>query len=223
MSVTGFNETLQKLYNVGKAHQDEEIGFQDKNGTDYSSCESEKGDFSSAINIITTFEKDIGTEFGNYKEGLVKAITGMTRIEAFLFLQEVLNRLDTADGNKDSQIQTTDEKDMQYLFDKTGLGYAYAQKYGEPDRPEGTSVWATEGNLKEAAQHFKKDGNMDSEHINLLQDAQKPFFFRPTEKSPLYGAYQVRKEVIDEFNDNVPTVREILASHVKGVLNILKD
>lgn len=79
-----YDSGLQKLYDEGKAKQDEEINYAD-------ACE-----------II----QESGVSLAQYNDEVCASIVGMTRIEAFMFLNEFFSRLDEADGTADGFINT---------------------------------------------------------------------------------------------------------------------
>ncbi|MFT6071973.1 MAG: hypothetical protein ACJARD_001614 [Alphaproteobacteria bacterium] len=95
-----------------------------------------------------------GVEFGDYKIILTDAIIGMTQIEAFIYLNQVLKYLDEADGNFDGKINTGDNS-----FEEFMLSSAFLKNHT-----------AIQKKLMDVAQEFKKDNNpTDIEYIAYIE------------------------------------------------------
>ncbi len=128
-----YKSKLQSLYDAGKQTQDQELSADD------------------AGNVIN----DLGLDLGGYENGFKDAVTGMTKIEAFQFLNEILSRTDENDGTYDEQISGDFSKAMGAI----GLG---------------TSKEDINQKLILSADVFKEDDDpTDAENIEFLKSAQE--------------------------------------------------
>jgi hypothetical protein len=76
---------------------------------------------SEAIQIIMS----LGIDFGDYKDYLVLAIKDMTRIEAFIYLINIISAMDVHDGGTDdnNDFKLNSSTDITSIFTNMNLGY----------------------------------------------------------------------------------------------------
>ncbi len=93
---------LQKLYTEGKTSQGQELTKPEAN------------------DIIN----NLGVNFGQYRNAIANAIKGMTRIEAYSYLFNLISSMDKHDGGKDNDgdFRLEGQKSITSVFKDMGLG-----------------------------------------------------------------------------------------------------
>jgi hypothetical protein len=133
---------LQILYDNGKNNQDKDLTATQAN------------------DIIT----NLGIDFGNYTTTLETAITGMTRIEAFLYLMNLISSMDAKDGASDdsSDYKLDKSANLTSIFNSMGLGDA--KKCPKENRAQ------IEESLKKiGTQVYKDDKDIDATDKELIE------------------------------------------------------
>jgi hypothetical protein len=119
--------------------------------------------------------QELGIEFGDYTATLTEALEGMTEIEAFIYLNQVLSELDLADGDFDGVIDTSENTFEELMLKSVFSG---SQVGGDEIQPDAAAVAASKSaiqtKLMESAEAFKQDNNpTDLEYIEQIEGSVK--------------------------------------------------
>ncbi|MFT6083660.1 MAG: hypothetical protein ACJA1M_000544 [Alphaproteobacteria bacterium] len=162
-----YTDTLDAFYqNASQEAKQSEAGY------------SQEVDKKRAKSII----KELNIEFGDYKDIFIDAIIGMTEIEAFIYLNQVLSELDAADGIFDGVIDLGEDEGKGKgkgkggdAFEDLMLKSVFAdntseKSEGKKGKQSDDEHDAIQEKLMAAAEIFKQDDNpTDTEYIDRIE------------------------------------------------------
>ena len=187
-----YDGELQRIYNYGKENQNEPL----------------------TPTLASQAIKSLGIDFGAYEGILTQAITGMTGIEAYLYLLEVLKAIDTKDGQTDREINTP-TNNFKDAFATAGLGNTQRK---------------IENSLLDSAQEFKEnDDPQDQFNIEFLRSTTQISIHGDNPADFLSEGGKAAAQQIGDFTDKLgvtdPTLgnQQKILELVNNVLDLLSN
>jgi hypothetical protein len=152
---------LQRIYNYGTLDNDpSNYGDENFSATNLNQPLDE--------DLATQAIDSLGIDFGDYKDTLVSAITGMTAVEAHIYLRDILNELDTKDGTVDNEINSSEFATNPTDFITDVFANAEFSTNTQADTTE------IQQRFLDAADEYKdEDDPTDENNIELLRSAQQ--------------------------------------------------